>query len=49
MPTRAVPASMGELESNLADVFAHQPGRWLLFDPALRQGLARRSSDLCKK
>ncbi len=49
MPTRAVPASMGELESNHADALC--PSAWTLaiirsrFAPKLRQALER----LCKQ
>jgi hypothetical protein len=40
MPTRAAPASMGELESYLADATVYQHGRWLLTDPASCQVFA---------
>jgi hypothetical protein len=48
MPTRAVSASMGELESNLADVVCSS-ARTLPFylDPASRQGFALRRGDAC--
>ncbi len=42
MPTRALSASMGELESNLADVVASARTLPFYFYPASRQGFALR-------
>ena len=49
MPTRAVSASMGELESNLADVVANQHGRCLfVFIPLRARALPCARGDACR-
>jgi hypothetical protein len=50
MPSRAVSASMGELESNLADVVGNQHGRCLFVFIPLRAGaLPCARGDVCSQ